>query len=120
MIVLWRWKSSGGGDDVEALKLNHITASKMMLLMRWTSVELDVVDVVEAVEEDKQLDDGVALTVGPKEGPVAGGDGLVVLADRHGHGAGEDVEGEPLHPLVPVALVELGTVCNTRTALLLM
>ena len=51
MIVLWRWKSSGGGDDVEALKLNHITASKMMLLMRWTSVELDVGDDVEAVEE---------------------------------------------------------------------
>ena len=51
-----------------------------------------------------------SLTVGPKEGPVAGGDGLVVLADRHGDGTGEDVEGELFNPLVPVALVELGAV----------
>ena len=51
-----------------------------------------------------------SLTVGPKEGPVAGGDGLVVLADGHGNGAGEDVQSELLNPLVPVALVELGAV----------
>jgi len=50
------------------------------------------------------------FTVWPKEGPVAGGDGLVVLPDGHGHRAGEDVEGELLNPLVPVALVELGAV----------
>ena len=50
------------------------------------------------------------FTVWPKERPVAGGDGLVVLPDGHGHRAGEDVEGELLNPLVPVALVELGAV----------
>ena len=50
------------------------------------------------------------LTLRPKEGPVTGGDGLVVLPDGHGDGAGEDVEGELLYPLVPVALVELGAV----------
>ena len=51
-----------------------------------------------------------SLTVGPKEGPVAGGDGLVVLANSHGNRAGEDVQGELLDPLVPVTLVELGAV----------
>jgi hypothetical protein len=56
------------------------------------------------------LDDSIALTVGAKEGPVACRNALVILADSHGHGTGEDVEGEPLHPLVPVALVELRAV----------
>ena len=51
-----------------------------------------------------------SLTLGPEEGPVAGGDGLVVLADGHGDGTGEDVKRELLNPLVPVALVELGAV----------
>ena len=51
-----------------------------------------------------------SLTLWPEEGPVAGGDGLVVLADGHGDGAGEDVKRELLNPLVPVALVELGAV----------
>jgi len=53
-----------------------------------------------------------SLTLRPEEGPVAGGDGLVVLADGHGDGAGEDVKRELLNPLVPVALVELGAVCG--------
>jgi len=53
-----------------------------------------------------------SLTVWSKEGPVAGGDGLVVLANGHGNGAGEDVQRELLNPLVPVALVELGAVCG--------
>ena len=51
-----------------------------------------------------------SLTVWPKEGPVAGRDGLVVLADGHGDRTGEDVQGELLNPLVPVAFVELGAV----------
>ena len=51
-----------------------------------------------------------ALAIWTEEGPVAGRDGLVVLPDRHGHRAREDVEGELLDPLVPVALVELGAV----------
>ena len=57
-----------------------------------------------------RLDERIALTVGSQEWPVAGRDGLVVLAHRHGHRAGEDVQGELLNPLVPVALVELSAV----------
>jgi len=58
------------------------------------------------------LYDGVSLALGSEEGPVAGRDGFVVLSYGHGHGAGEDVQGELLHPLVPVALVELCAVCR--------
>ena len=36
-------------------------------------------------------DDGVAFAVGTEEGPVAGGDGVVVLSHRHRHRTGEDV-----------------------------
>ena len=59
-----------------------------------------------------RLNPCTGFTVGTEEGPVAGGDGLVVLANGHGNGAGEDVQGELFYPLVPVALVELGAVWN--------
>ena len=60
------------------------------------------------------LYDGVSLALGSEEGPVAGRDGFVVLSYGHGHGAGEDVQGELLHPLVPVALVELCAVWTKK------
>ena len=63
------------------------------------------------------LYDGVSLALGSEEGPVAGRDGFVVLSYGHGHGAGEDVQGELLHPLVPVALVELCAVWTKKIGL---
>jgi len=63
------------------------------------------------------LEHGISLTVGAEEGPVASRDALIVLTNGHGHGTGEDVKGEALHPLVPVALVELGAVWKYKASM---
>lgn len=57
------------------------------------------------------LIDAISLAFRTEEGPVTGRDGLVVLPHCHGYWTGENVEGEPLNPLVPVAFIELGTIC---------
>merc|ERR1719228_1294021 len=53
----------------------------------------------------------VSLAVWSEEGPVTGRYRLVVLSHCHCYRTREDVKGELLDPFIPVALIELGTIC---------